>query len=255
MNEPLLPGAIDGWVIDDVVWETSHAVIVAARAARVATDTDPAIYATLAIARPGSAQAARHDLGDRTGGAPLLARWGSNVTTAFVVTPSGAAPSPPTLTEWAEPVVAGIGATATELGVSAGSPSRRGALAVAAIVTLIAVLAMRHSTTNASADVGAEVERTFRWDSPTATATLTTRDGIFAFHLGEPGDTVALGDWNGDGQRTPALYAPTTGDVWLFDDWAQPGHAATARFGVHGEAFATLHIVHINDRDVPVLTK
>ncbi len=253
MNEPLLPDAIGGWVVDDVLSETSHAVIVAARAAFVATDTKPTTYVTLAIARPGCALVARDHLGDRTCGAPLLARWGSSVTTAFVVTPSSAVTSAPTFTKWAEPAVADIADTSIERSGSPRSPSRRGAMALAAMVMLIAVVAMRHSTTNASADVGAEVERTFRWDSPTATATLTTRDGIFAFHLGQPGDTVALGDWNGDGQRTLALYVRTTGDVWLFDDWAQPDHAATARFGVHGASFATLHIVHIGDRDVPVV--
>jgi hypothetical protein len=38
--------------------------------------------------------------------------------------------------------------------------------------------------------------------------------------VGEPGDIVALGDWNCDGNDTPAAYRPATGDVFVFSGWA-----------------------------------
>ncbi|MGH9110879.1 MAG: serine/threonine-protein kinase [Acidimicrobiales bacterium] len=39
--------------------------------------------------------------------------------------------------------------------------------------------------------------------------------------LGQPGDQVALGDWNCDGVDTPGLYRATAGDVQYFDVWPQ----------------------------------
>ncbi len=42
------------------------------------------------------------------------------------------------------------------------------------------------------------------------------------YQLGEPGDSVVLGDWDCDGRDTPALYRPT-GAVFFFDGWAEDG--------------------------------
>ncbi|CAN5734333.1 hypothetical protein BH10ACT1_BH10ACT1_00620 [soil metagenome] len=39
--------------------------------------------------------------------------------------------------------------------------------------------------------------------------------------VGEAGDEVALGDWNCDGEATPALLRPATGEVFLFVRWPQ----------------------------------
>ena len=41
--------------------------------------------------------------------------------------------------------------------------------------------------------------------------------------VGDPGDAVAVGDWDCDGLATPALYRPSTGDVFVFPDWAAAG--------------------------------
>jgi hypothetical protein len=41
--------------------------------------------------------------------------------------------------------------------------------------------------------------------------------------VGEPGDVLAVGDWDCDGAATPAAYRPTTGDVFVFDTWAASG--------------------------------
>jgi hypothetical protein len=40
------------------------------------------------------------------------------------------------------------------------------------------------------------------------------------FALGHAGDWFVVGDWDCDGLTSPALYRPATGDVFLFDRWA-----------------------------------
>jgi hypothetical protein len=45
--------------------------------------------------------------------------------------------------------------------------------------------------------------------------------------LGEPGDEIAVADWDCDGQPTPAVLRPASGQVFIFDDWA-PRHATIA---------------------------
>ena len=47
------------------------------------------------------------------------------------------------------------------------------------------------------------------------------------FTLGRPGDQLLLGDWDGDGRDTPAVYDPVAGTVVRFDGWARPGEALT----------------------------
>ncbi len=46
--------------------------------------------------------------------------------------------------------------------------------------------------------------------------------GYDRFTLGQLGDQLVLGDWDGDGRDTPALYSPRSGRVSRFDQWA-PG--------------------------------
>lgn len=49
--------------------------------------------------------------------------------------------------------------------------------------------------------------------------TLAEVDGV-VFQIGQPGDVVALGDWDCDGAVTPALVRPATGAVFAFTAWA-----------------------------------
>lgn len=51
----------------------------------------------------------------------------------------------------------------------------------------------------------------------------TVSVGSVAFAVGEPGDEVAVGDWDCDGQATVALARPTTGEVFVFPGWAADG--------------------------------
>jgi eukaryotic-like serine/threonine-protein kinase len=57
---------------------------------------------------------------------------------------------------------------------------------------------------------------------------VAVRDGVVEagrerWAVGEPGDVVAVGDWDCDGTATPAVYRPSTGDVFVFDAWATRG--------------------------------
>jgi hypothetical protein len=45
--------------------------------------------------------------------------------------------------------------------------------------------------------------------------------------LGQPGDVVAIGDWDCDGRAAPALLRPATGDVFVFPRWAPEGEPVT----------------------------
>jgi hypothetical protein len=46
--------------------------------------------------------------------------------------------------------------------------------------------------------------------------------------VGQPGDLVATADWSCSGHATLALLRPATGDVFVFDGWAGPGHDLVA---------------------------
>lgn len=55
--------------------------------------------------------------------------------------------------------------------------------------------------------------------------TVTAGDARWA--LGEPGDLVAVGDWDCDGGATAALLRPGTGEVFVFPGWAPAGRPLT----------------------------
>ena len=46
--------------------------------------------------------------------------------------------------------------------------------------------------------------------------------GGYRYGVGAPGDFVQTGDWDCDGQATPAIIRPSTGHVVLFDAWPAP---------------------------------
>ena len=48
------------------------------------------------------------------------------------------------------------------------------------------------------------------------------------FTLGEPGDIALLGDWQCRGNFTPAIYRPSTGQVFVFDGWANADRSRTS---------------------------
>jgi hypothetical protein len=55
----------------------------------------------------------------------------------------------------------------------------------------------------------------------------TVDAGVARWSLGEPGDLVAVGDWDCDGDASAALLRPPTGDVFVFSAWADEGEPVT----------------------------
>jgi hypothetical protein len=49
----------------------------------------------------------------------------------------------------------------------------------------------------------------------------TIEAGEARWSIGEPGDVVAVGDWDCDGLPSPALLRPSSGDVFVFPGWAE----------------------------------
>jgi hypothetical protein len=49
------------------------------------------------------------------------------------------------------------------------------------------------------------------------------------YEVGEPGDQVAVADWDCDGEPTPGLLRPTTGEVFLFPSWAADDQPLSVR--------------------------
>jgi hypothetical protein len=60
-----------------------------------------------------------------------------------------------------------------------------------------------------------------RWRGNVLDAALDPNSPPRVFELGLPGDALLLGDWNCDASDTPGLYRPSTGEVFLFDEWAR----------------------------------
>ncbi len=64
---------------------------------------------------------------------------------------------------------------------------------------------------------------------------LQWNDGVLAagdrrWAVGQAGDRVATADWSCSGRATLALLRPATGEVFVFDQWAQAGHDLVAKF-------------------------
>jgi len=57
---------------------------------------------------------------------------------------------------------------------------------------------------------------------------VTLADGR-RFEVGEPGDLLAVGDWDCDGEPTAALLRPATGEVFVFTWWPLPTEAAAVQ--------------------------
>ena len=55
------------------------------------------------------------------------------------------------------------------------------------------------------------------------------RSGGHRWHVGAPGDVVAIGDWDCDGEPTPAVLRRS--QLFVFDAWAGPGAETAAAPG------------------------
>ena len=88
------------------------------------------------------------------------------------------------------------------------------------------------------------------WDSPgaapspppaggdaevgTGSVGFSFTDGVLTidgsrYSVGQAGDAVAIADWACSGRPTPVILRPSSGELFVFDAWAEPGHDVTAR--------------------------
>jgi hypothetical protein len=173
---------------------------------------------------------ARHADGDRTllslaarataAGAPTAASMAESLQ-------AGATPSPGPARRLPTVVLAGL-ATALAL-VACGlvlSP-RRGETVDPA---LAAAPARSTSTTAVSREATTTEATTTTWAAHRlrVMGNIVERDGE-RWTVGRPGDVVVLGDWDCDGEVTPAVLRPTTGQVWSFARWSAAGAPEAGR--------------------------
>lgn len=64
------------------------------------------------------------------------------------------------------------------------------------------------------------------WWTSQAEAEIATGEAAGRFRLGERGDHLLLGDWDGNGTAEPALYRPTTGEMFSWSAWPVDGTPA-----------------------------
>lgn len=94
---------------------------------------------------------------------------------------------------------------------------------------------------------------------PIAADEGVVRVGDRRWAIGEPTDDLAFGDWDCDGQATAALLRPRSGEVFVFDQWAEPGEELVARRAATvpgataieavAEPTTRCHMVEVRDAD------
>ena len=92
-----------------------------------------------------------------------------------------------------------------------------------ALVLLVVVPLAALTVVNLFYDRDAAAKRTYD-----RTTGILDVSGGGRFAVGSPGDWFGVGDWDCDGTRTPALYRPASGEVFLFDAWADGGAVTSA---------------------------
>jgi hypothetical protein len=123
----------------------------------------------------------------------------------------------------------------------AATPDERRRVPTAALAALVVVLAvvavalvLERGGDARPSEPAAAVERSTTTTTTAAPTTTTSTvpvriDGNVLeragarWSVGRPGDLVLVGDWDCDGEPTPAVVRPSTGEVWLFDGWSGDG--------------------------------
>lgn len=87
------------------------------------------------------------------------------------------------------------------------------------------------------ADLAADVDgdgcaEAVDWQPSAAEIAYAGADGeLLRFRVGQPGDALALGDWDCDGTATAAVVRSGTGETFVFDGWAAAGETLVAEAG------------------------
>lgn len=68
-------------------------------------------------------------------------------------------------------------------------------------------------------------------DEPVQIVGTEVRTDGHRWQVGSPGDVVAIGDWNCDGEPTPAVLRPADARLYVFDRWATTDAPLTASPG------------------------
>lgn len=82
-------------------------------------------------------------------------------------------------------------------------------------------------------------------------AVLTDRH---RYVVGDADDQVVLGDWNCDGTATPATLRRSSGEVFVFDSWADPGRSVTVAATTTAAPGSILTVDDSRPGGCPVLT-
>jgi hypothetical protein len=200
---------------------------------RPAAVTDP----LAGLRRDGSGLAGRRRA--RPPGAALIATVAAvGVIGAAIVLAGSPRAGPPVITEMGAPSLSPTDPPAPDEDQPESTTTRPG-LASSPTSSLLSPMS---TSTPSSSSTGASR----RSDCPPATGVLQAdvdRDGCIdevryadgilqagdaRWALGQEGDQVAIGDWACRGSRTPALFRPSSGEVFRFDGWAGLGHDITA---------------------------
>jgi len=206
---------------------------------RVSPDATPAHVAAAGSPEPGRPVGAGQPGEGRAGGPP---------TRSFGPRPPRPEPAAPAEAPWRWVAPAAIALLVVPVVAVALLQSRRDTSPAPAIETarpLAAPSPMTESTAGCQAIVaptagpdetvlvgdldGSGCRSWVRWRGNVLDAALDPDAPPRAYEVGVPGDALALGDWDCDGSETPGLYRPSSGEVFLFDDWAGPDDPLQSR--------------------------
>lgn len=125
--------------------------------------------------------------------------------------------------------IAGVLPESTEPGQRHASPldGRRARLlgaAAAAVGVVLVVGSLAGGGGGADATPTTAIASPSVTSSTTSTTVATDRrpevvDAGARYAVGDPGDAVAVADWDCDGIATPAVVRPSSGEVFVFDGW------------------------------------
>ncbi len=228
--------AVPGWWLDHHLGDVAGAAMYAARRAIAVEPGRRPEYATVLVA--GDADHARRAL-DVLGPAVVAqdvvrVEHDHLVAMALVLPASVAPPAAPPLPPPPAPAAPPVPLPRTD-GGGEHRPHRRPRAAATRrrvvagiVVAALAVIGGRSLGSTGAVAPTVPVEL-IAWDPASATATVRHDGRVETYVIGASGDQLVLGDWNGDGTRTPALYRPSTGEVWAFDRWADEGEGTGAR--------------------------
>lgn len=185
----------------------------------------------------------------------LAAAIAEAVPTAVVTTPAAAAPEEPTTAEDAEPVravpaparlsallFAVLGVLALGLGALRVGGAAVGTSSSTSVTTPLVTTPLVTSSTTTTVEKPISAPCTSAPVTPPGCDEEISVDGTIVtvgtrrYEVGQDGDLVVVGDWDGDGARTPALLRPATGEVFVFQEWATNGEVATGAVARVGDA-------------------